>query len=138
MELYVLAAGQIDHLNRWVQDLNSQFLPIYKNGVEVPLKKRRLLVAPVQLYKIAFAKEQLDTVVAAVCPAKDYVSEKYDLGIVGKMIRSKLGLKPAPVPELINPFLQPNPFDKAVAVVPLGIKEDIMSTDGVDDGVEQI
>ena len=134
MELYVLAEGQIDNLNRWMQDLNAQWLPHYKDGVEVPKQKRRLLIAPVQLFKIAFAKEELDNVISMVCPPDDYVTRKYDMGFLGKMIRKKLGLKECPVPTMINPYMQPNAYDKAVAVMPLGIKEDIMN----DEGVEQI
>ena len=134
MELYVLAAGQMDNLNRWQQDLNSMWLPLYRNGEKIPKQRRRLLVAPVQLFKIGFAKEELNNVVAAVCPVDDYVSRKYDVGFVGKMIRNKLGLKPSPTPKLINPYLQPNAYDKAVAIMPLGIKEDIMN----DEGVEQL
>ncbi len=125
MEMYVMAAGQMDNLHRWVQDLNSLFLPTFDKDGNQKKERRRLLVAPVQLYKFAFAKQNLDMVTECVCPHKDYVQERYDLGFMGKMIRKKLGLKKCSVPEKINPYTQPNPYDKAVAVMPLGIKEDM-------------
>ena len=98
MELYVIAGGQMDSLNRWQQDLNSVFLPIYKNGKKVKyeeggLTHRRLLVAPVQLFKICFPKEELENVMSMVCPT-DYVEKKY--GVIRKSImflRKILGLK---------------------------------------------
>jgi hypothetical protein len=129
MELYVVAGGQIDSVNRWVQDLNSQFLPIYENGKPSngDLTHRRLLVAPIQLYKICFPKEELENVMAMVCPT-DYINKRYkilDKGI--NFIRKILGLKVAPMPKYENPFLQPNQVDKAVFVVPVGLKEDEFS-----------
>lgn len=129
MELYVVAGGQIDSLNRWVQDLNSQFLPIYENGKpsEGKFTHRRLLVAPMQLYKICFPKEELENVLSMVCPT-DYINKRYkilDKGI--NFVRKILGLKKAPMPKVENPFLQPNQVDKAVFVVPVGLKEDEFS-----------
>ena len=134
MELYVLAAGQIDHLNRWQQDLNSVRLPVYKNGKEVPRTLRRLLVAPVQLFKIGFPKEQMEEVIAAVCPDDYPMRKTKSLGIFASWIRKKLGLREVPKTDKINPYLSPNAFDKAVAIMPLGIKDDIMN----DEGEEQI
>ena len=129
MELYVVAGGQMDSLNRWQQDLNSQFLPIYKNGKKCELDKdgfthRRLLVAPVQLYKICFPKEELENVVSMVCPT-EYIQQRYSvINKAVKFFKRILGLKPVPKPKELNPFLQPNQVDKAVFVVPVGIKED--------------
>jgi len=129
MELYVVAGGQMDSLNRWQQDLNSQFLPIYdKDGkpkiIDGVQQFRRLLVAPVQLYKIAFNKENLNDVLAMVHPTS-YIEERYSiLRNTIKFFRKILGLKTPPKPTFINPFMQPNQVDKAVFVLPIGIKED--------------
>jgi len=126
MELYVVAGGQMDSLNRWEQDLNSQFLPIYTKGEKNkgPYTHRRLLVAPVQLYKICFPKEELDNVVSMVCPT-EYIQQRYSvINKAVKFFKRILGLKPVPKPKELNPFLQPNQVDKAVFVVPVGIKED--------------
>jgi len=140
MELYVVTAGQLDSLNRWQQDLNSQYLHYYKNGKKVIQGKnaegkdiygyRRLLVAPVQLFKIAFAKEELDTVLSMVCP-QDYMTKRHKaLKWFSTAARKALGLKKAPKPKFINSFTQPNQVDKAVAVMPIGLKEDIFNEDG--------
>lgn len=136
MELYVVLSGMKDSAKRWENDLIAQFYPIYRNGkLEVTgkdpegrdiINHRRLLVAPVQLYKIAFAKEELQNVLSAVCPT-DYVEKRYSvLKYIAKTLRKFLGLKPVPTPKTINPFLQPNQVDKAVTVFPIGIKEDMM------------
>ena len=133
MELYVVASGQMDNLNRWQQDLNAQFLPIYKNGLKIPKKKRRLLVAPIQLYKICFAKEELDNVVSMVCPS-DYMTQRYRwLKVFANSVKKIMGLKTCKIPTKVNAYLQPNPVDKSVAIMPIGIKDDIMF-----EGVEQI
>lgn len=131
MELYVIAGGQVDSLNRWQQDLNAQFLPIYKDGkplvIDGVAQYRRLLVAPVQLYKIAFNKENLNDVLAMVSPTS-YVEERYSiLKHAIKFFRKILGLKQVPKPTRLNPFLQPNQVDKAVFVLPIGLKEDMIS-----------
>lgn len=134
MELYVLAGGQTDSLKRWEADLNAQFFPTYTNGKPTVLGKnekgqdiiehRRLLVAPIQLYKICFAKEEIDNVLAMVCPT-DYINKRYSvLDKLLKWFRRIIGLKEAPIPTKLNPFLQPNQVDKAVFVLPIGLKED--------------
>lgn len=129
MELYCLVGGQTDSLKRWEADLNAQFLPIYKDGKRVKfedggLTHRRLLVAPIQLYKICFPKEELESVMSMVAPSS-YIEGRYWIfRSTIKFFRKILGLKKAPNPKTINPFLQPNLVDKAVFVVPVGLKED--------------
>jgi len=129
MELYCAVGGQMDSLNRWQQDLNAQFLPVYdKDGkhkiVDGLPQYRRLLVAPIQLFKVCFAKEELNNVLAMVAPG-DYITKRYsvlDKGI--KFVKRILGLKSIPEVKHYNPFLQPNQVDKAVFVIPIGLKED--------------
>jgi hypothetical protein len=128
MELYCAVGGQTDSLKRWEADLNAQFFPIYKDGKPLVINGehqfRRLLVAPIQLYKIAFAKEELQNVLACVHPS-DYIQKRYSiLNKALKFIKKVLGLKPVPKPLKINPFLQPNQNDKAVFVLPIGLKDD--------------
>lgn len=134
MELYVVAGGEQNSIKRWADDLSAQFLPTYTDGKKTILGKddkgrdvyeyRRLLIAPVQLYKIAFAKEELKNVLPLVCPT-DYVEERYGaIKHAIKLLRKILKLKEAPKPTHENPFLQPNQVDKAVFVIPIGLKED--------------
>lgn len=140
MELYVLAGGQMDALTRWQQDLNAQFLPLYQNGKKADYKDgglthRRILVAPVQLFKIGFPKEEYQNVVNMVCPKWSHVTGRYR--VIRKavnMLRRVLGLKKAIKPTDLYPFTQPNPHDKSVFVVPIGTKPDAIN----DNGVEQI
>lgn len=138
MELYVVAHGHNDSLKRWENDLSAQFFKVYKDGKpyikDGQQQYRRLLVAPVQLYKIAFAKEELENVLPCVCP-QEYVLDRYKIiKKMGNMLRKVLGLKPVPKPKFIDPFLQPNQIDKAVGVTPIGLKPD--NTDA--NGFEQI
>lgn len=134
MELYVMAGGHNDSLKRWENDLSAQFLPMYKDGkpLEEEGKKmyRRLLIAPVQLYKIAFAKEELDRVLSMVCPT-EYVEERYStIKKLIKLFRRIMGLKQVPPPSFQNPLLQPNQIDKAVFVIPVGLKDDAYDANG--------
>ena len=133
MELYVLAVGQTDSLKRWEADINAQFLPMWKNGK--PYIKdgqkmyRRLLVAPVVPYKIVFHKENLEQVLSFV-GNNDYVLKRY--GILGRFVkffRKLLRLKDVPKPKFLNPLMQPNQVDKAVAVCPIGINEDVINSE---------
>jgi hypothetical protein len=138
MELYCVVGGQTDSLKRWEADLNAQFLPLYKDGKKVKfedggLTHRRLLVSPIQLYKVCFPREELENVLSMVCPS-DYINKRYSILDKGlRVLKRILGLKPTPKPKFENPFLQPNQVDKAVFVVPIGLKED-----KVDNGIEQI
>lgn len=142
MELYVIAGGEANSLKRWQEDLSAQFFPVYKDGKPLVTGKnaegkdlgqyRRLLVAPVQLYKIAFAKEELNNVLPLVCPSK-YIQERYtwvDRGI--RVIRKLLGLKEAPYPTWQHSLLQPNQVDKAVFVIPIGLKDDATDPNGLE------
>ena len=132
MHLYVLTKGDLDSVHRWQADLRAQFLKTYKNGKPKMMGKgiqqvRRLGVRPVQLFEIGFAEEELDTVLGMVHQS-DYITDRYPvLGKYVKWLRKLLKLKPVPKPkpEKINPLLQPNQLDKAVAVVPIGLKKDI-------------
>lgn len=136
MELYVLAGGQLDSLNRWQQDLNAQFLPIYdKDGkhkkVDGVPQYRRLLVAPVQLFKICYNKENEQQVANMVLPEWSHVTGRYKiLDKSVNFLRKMLGLKKAKKPTSIYPFTQPNAYDKAVFVVPIGTKPDAVDPNG--------
>lgn len=129
MELYVIAGGQMDSLNRWQQDLNSQFVPLYKDGkkVETGYTHQRMLVAPVQLFKICFPREELENVMSMVGLPKEKENHVLKYSVLKNSIsflRKILGLKKAPNPVAINPFLAPNPVDKSVFLIPIGIKDD--------------
>lgn len=135
MELYVVTGGEANSVKRWQEDLSAQFYSSYdKDGkpkiVDGKRQYRRLLVAPIQLYKICFAKEEMPNVLAAVCPSA-YIQERYK--ILRKSlnwIRRVLKLKEVPMPTAENPFLQPNQVDKAVFVLPIGIKDDMIDHNG--------
>ena len=142
MHLYVAVKGYEHHLTHWRNGLLAQVLPKYKDGKHVVLGVNdegkvikefvELAVSPIQILEIRFPKEELDKVLGMVCPLDDYVTRKHPvLGMTASVMRKTLGLKSVPPvkPEFLNVFTQPNNGNKAVAVVPIGIKEDIMSPD---------
>jgi len=144
MHLYVLAKGVEKHINQWKEDLHAIRLPTYKNGKPIfsgitpdgkPIREyTRLAVRPVQMFELGFPKEELNTVVnSVVAPKDDYLFhdthhpklEKYV-----RWLRKLLGLKEVPRPTNPNNFHQPNPYDKSIMVLPVGLKDDIISPDG--------
>lgn len=135
MELYVLVAGTMPSQHRWHEDLLAQFLPRYKKG-QIETSKdgkkifQRLIVSPIIPYKIAFHKENLPYVLAMV-GTEDYVLKRYKrINFLAKWFRKIFKLKDVPKPKEFNMFLQPNQVDKAVAVIPIGMKEDAYDDNG--------
>lgn len=143
MHLYVLAKGIKPDLERWQNDLLAIHLKqgkkYMKDGKEVQ-NWLQLAVRPVQIFEIGFPKESLEEVMSVIGTG-DYILKRYPiLNMTAKMIRKFAGLKPVPLPKKINPLLQPFLQGKAVAVVPIGIKEDMhrQMDDQPDAGEEQI
>lgn len=130
-EVYVIASGTLRSLEQWQNDLLAQFMPVYKDGKPLvnengELTMRRLIVAPIQLYKIVTAKENIPALTTFLGGA-DYTQKRY--GWIGRGIRwfrKFAKLKPLPKPKTINPLLAPNLVDKAVNIMPIGVKDDIM------------
>lgn len=136
MEVYVAVAGEHKSQERWREDLSAQFFPIYENGKMLKtdddkVMHRRLLVAPIQLYKVCFNKENLPLVMDVLGTSKNYVLERYKpLKLLASMVRKALKLKAVPKPKNPNPLMQPEKVQKAVAVIPIGIKEDNINCQG--------
>ena len=136
MHLYVAAKGIKPHLEQWQNDLLAQKLPLMKEGKQVEDDKGnkmfvQLAVRPLQLFEIGFPEEHLQAVLSIVGQQDDYILKRYKiLRKFAAMVRKFLKLKKVPQPEFINPLMQPNQYNKAVAVVPIGLKEDIKSKDG--------
>ena len=132
MEAYVIATGQPKHLEQWEEDLRAVHLPYeYEKGNKNDLI--RLGVAKVQLYKIYFPEPQLDNVMGMIGIGDNYVLNRYPLlKKTATMIRKLLKLKPLPKPKKIYKHLQPDQTTKAVSVVPIGLKKDIYSPEGIE------
>ena len=130
MELYVLGIGNVSNLKLWEDDLRSVKLPL--DYVDPKTKKKvksliRLGVNRIIPYRLVFPEDQLDAVMSVVGVSKEesYVFQKYP--ILKKMawtLRRILKLKKAPFPEKVIAHMQPNQFDKSVAVIPIGTKKD--------------
>ena len=113
-------------VRQWQEDLSAQYLPFKFKGEKTAV---RLSVRPVQLYEIGFPEDQLDTVMNMV-GSSDYILKRYPvLDKMAKWMRKFLKLKPVPKPKKPFKIMQPNNTNKAVAVVPIGIKDDIKHSD---------
>ena len=136
MHLYVVAKGIKPHIEKWQNDLLAQYVPMFKDGKpyfsmgadgQPKQENVQISVRPIQLFEIGFPKEALELVMANVGTG-GYILERYPkLNKIAKYLRKFLGLKEVPIPKKVNPLMQPNQQEKAVAVVPIGIKEDDMS-----------
>jgi len=134
MHLYVIGKGHTAHLKKWQDDLNAQFIPLMKNGEQIIEDGKKMFVQiavrPVQLFEIGFPKEHLDAIMSVV-GTNDYIINRYKIiGRTLKFLRKLLGLKEVPPPKFINELMQPEQSQKAVAIIPLGIKEDIIDKNG--------
>ena len=136
MHLYVVAKGIKPHLDMWVNELLAQKLPVMKDGKPVSDENGnkifvQLAVRPVQLYEIGFPKEHLEYVMGVVGTG-DYITNRYPiLHKISAAFRKLVGLKPVPIPTKIDTLMQPGP-GKAVAVIPVGIKADMIDEHGIE------
>ena len=130
MHLYVMAKGIKPHLEKWQNDLLAQYVKVYQKGIPIKGAVVQLAVRPVQLFEIGFPKEELDNVMNMIGTG-DYITKRYPrLHKMAKYFRKFFGLKQVPLPK--NPYavFQPTNSQKAVAIVPIGIKEDIVNKEG--------
>lgn len=129
-EIYVLVSGTKESQDRWRNDLSTHFFPIWKNNKKKLDKNgltyhRRLIVAPIQLYKVCTEKENIDDVLNILGIGDNYVLERYKkLKVMTATIRKFLGLTKIPNAKRPNILMQPEQVQKAVAVIPIGIKKD--------------
>ena len=138
MHLYVVAKGTKNHLKKWQEDLGAIWVRRYQNGKPLTEDGKEMYhqigVRPVQLFEISFPKEAQETVLNHV-GYSGYILNRYpSLKLISKVLKKFLKLKPVPKPKAPNELMQPNQMNKAVAIVPIGLKEDVFS----DDGMEQL
>ncbi len=124
MKLYVWVKGNIASHRMWTEELGAVKLPFKWKGED---KLIRIGVRPMIPYEIGFPKDQLDYVLSLVGCGNDgnYILNRYP--IIDKMtkaLRKFLKLKPVPKPKQVIAHMQPDQIFKAVAVVPIGLKDD--------------
>jgi hypothetical protein len=136
MEIYVAVSGTKEAHDRWRNDLSSHFFPVWQNGKKKQDEdglyyNRRLLVAPIQIYKICTNKENLGGVMDILGVGENYILQRYKpLKVLASTIRKILKLKKVPKPKNPNPLMQPEQIQKAVGVIPIGIKDDFIDSAG--------
>ncbi len=128
MELYVFGVGVISSLKQWADDLQACWLPYGKKGKK-PTHMIRLGVGEVKLYKLMFPKEALDNVMG-VLGEGGYIEKYPEVASKIKWIRKLLHLKETPKPTKIYKHMMPNKINKAVAIIPIGTREDEICGDG--------
>ena len=132
MELYVAVVG--NGQEQWKHELEAIKFPYqYKKGKEKNLI--RLGVGEVKLYKLYFPKEHLDKVmsIVGVPPKGSYALNRNPrLKTAAKCIRKALKLKEAPLPKEVVKHMMPDQHKKSVVVIPIGTKEDAVTSDGIE------
>lgn len=124
MHLYVWVKGNIASHEMWTRELSSVKLPFKWKGED---KLMRIGVRPIIPYEIGFPKDQLDYVLSVIGCGNEgnYILDRYPIiSKVTKMLRKVLKLKPVPKPKSVIAHMQPEQIFKAVAVVPIGLKDD--------------
>lgn len=114
MHLYAIARGQVDHLERWKNDLSSLYFP-FKYQPDEPKGKLRLGVRPVEILEIAFPEDCLDDVLKIISPRSGRLTKTTNF------LRKLLGLKRIPDFDVNNPMKIHRPF---VDVMGIGLKKD--------------
>lgn len=135
MHLYVATKGNILGTKQWAEDLKACKVP-YKWDKDKPVGLWRVSPRPIQLWEVGFPEDQLEEVLGMVgLPNQEmYALKRYPfLNRWIKRIRKLLKLQEVPLPTKIYEHMQPNQFDKAVAVFPIGLKKDEWH-----DGIEQL
>ena len=125
MHLYVAVKGTLTSIDQWEKDLQAVKVPFeYEKDTKCLW---RVAVRPVRLYEIGFPEDQLQTVLSCIGIGLkgNYILDRYPmLKRWAGRIRKILKLQKVPNPEKIIDHMQPNQIDKAVAVIPIGIKKD--------------
>ncbi len=125
MKIYVWVKGNIRSQNLWATELRAVKLPYKWKGEQGVI---RIGVRPIIPYEIGFPADQLDTVLSVLGAGNDgnYILDRYPIiQKITKLLRKFLKLKPVPKPKQVLAHMQPDQIQKAVAVVPIGMKDDI-------------
>ena len=102
MHLYMLTRGKGNFVRRFIEDLETIFLPYKLNGIDHNLQ---LIARPVQLWEIAFPEGSKDDVISMI--GNDGLNQMDEKGsrkpdnkwipwLIGKLVK-KLGLTKIPV-----------------------------------------
>jgi hypothetical protein len=134
MHLYVIARGQRDRLERWVNDLLARYYP-YNMDNKTKNVKVQLAVRPIQLYEIVFPEEHYEAVVSAIQPYGGYNFNKGIFAHLRNILTKMLRLEPikqdvkADILDRHNTPL----YRDFVDVAGIGVKKDKFI-----DGIEQL
>ena len=130
MELYTFVLGVVPSIKQWEKDLQAVWLPMRRGKDKEAKHQVRMGVGEVKLYKLMFPKDQLNNVMGLIGEDPGYVEKYPEVASKVSWIRKLLKLKEAPKPTRIFPHMMPNKFNKAVAVIPIGTREDEVGDDG--------
>jgi hypothetical protein len=113
VQIYLLVRGQADRVQRFINDLQAQYLP-YENGTLLQLGVREI-----KLLEVAFPKERLPEVIGMLAPFDNRLQKycRFFRGLLGLRGPFKLAAKPSY-----------RVVRQGISVMPLGVKEDKMIT----------
>ena len=135
METYVAVTGPIPSLKSWETDLQALKFPFDSSGDGKADSYIRCGVCPMMIYKIIHPRDQQKNLMNMIGVGKEgeYVTKNIPkLKKYLTLVRKLLGLKKCPLPTEPVGHMQPCQTTKAVAVVPIGTKEDNFNIDGVE------
>lgn len=114
MQLYLTVRGEADQMERYKNDLQAQYLPYeYEPG---KVGKLQLGVRKIEIWELAFPKDQLNTVLGMIVPFDTRLARYINF------LRKILGLKNLGKRKVKQLFLPRGD----VCVMPIGLKEDKM------------
>lgn len=121
--MYVIARGQYDRLQRWVNDCLARYYEFKYGETEdgkPKIGRLQLSMRPIQLYEVVFPSEHLNKVIALLQPYGGYGFRSGFKKKIVTFLRKVLKLKPIPkgIPK------DPTMFHDFVDCMGIGIKED--------------
>jgi len=140
MHLYMITRGIKQDVERFIRDLEAQYLPYKMDAGTIGIQ---LQVRPIQLWEIAFCKENLPVVLKTVGNPGYETTIRPDINLKFQILRKIFKAKKIPPLDLkdVKPLtmfgLHSSP-PANIAVYPFGIKEDGIFTEGRQKGGERI
>jgi len=125
MHLYILTRGIRHEIQRYIEDLSSQYFEYGPKDAKGNRQFLQLSVRPVQLFELVFPEEHLAEVVKVVTngPRIDDWRNKFLTGI-------RLALKAEKIPKLDMSKARWRPVSKQnIAIYPIGIRKDKIRTE---------
>jgi len=122
MHLYCISRGIKQDVDRFIKELECQYLPFKYRGFDFI----QMSVRPVQLWEMVFPKELKDLMINTIIrgnPPEHETMFKYPLAVLRKLLNAKKVEDTTHKKRLAV-------YHENVQVLPIGIREDVMHEEG--------